>query len=93
MSDLALPQGGAGNGSATSKPPTALWIKEHACGLEVAEPLEKNLPELFQYLANAPGALIPFARRLTELDETVFIQPITYMREVIEDLLGEERIK
>ncbi len=72
---------------------TALWIKEHVCGLEVSEPLEENLPELLQYLASAPDTLIPYARKLTELDETVFVQPVSYMRGVIEDLLAEERMR
>lgn len=72
---------------------TAIWLKEHACGLEITEPLEKNLPGLLQHLASAPETLIPYARKLTELDETVFVQPVSFMRSVVEDLLGEERTK
>ena len=72
---------------------TANWIDQHASGRSVAEPLEKNLSALFRELAEAPESLGEYSRQLSKLDESVFIQPVGFMRGVIDQFMKEGRAK
>ncbi len=70
---------------------TAIWLAAHGCGADAPEPLEDSLPALFGRYAEDRSDLARFAKTQTDLSEQVFIQPVGFMRSVIEPLLAVEQ--
>lgn len=69
---------------------TAIWLADHDCGTEAAEPLEETLSELFGRYADDRRELTRYASKQIALSDDVFIQPIGFMKDVIEPLLQRQ---
>jgi len=69
---------------------TADWLAENACGGACAEPLEETLPDLFDRYADDRRELANFEQALAGLDLDKFIQPVGFMRQVIESFVKTE---
>jgi len=67
---------------------TATWVADKDIGFAVAEPLERDLPELVDHLISEPTAIDAYTKRLLSLPEEVFIQPKGMLARMIDDFLN-----
>lgn len=63
---------------------TARWIVRHDCGFTLEEPLEQTLPQLIEGLLQDPSAISAYSKSLERLPEVTFVQPVGFLREIIE---------
>ncbi len=62
---------------------TSAWIRQHACGFTIDEPLGTTLPALIGQIIRDRRPLEQFALQLAALPEETFVQPHGYMSEII----------
>jgi len=68
---------------------TANWIREHACGFAVPEPLETTFPDLLERLHQDRSQIQAYQTALTQLPIEVFVQPAGFLKTTIENVLNE----
>lgn len=62
---------------------TAFWLERHACGFQVAEPVEQSCPALVRDLVSDPARVQERAQALLALPLETFVQPRGYLREML----------
>ncbi|ABI75645.1 putative glycosyl transferase [Hyphomonas neptunium ATCC 15444] len=66
---------------------TARWIARHECGFLPGEPLEQTLPDLIERLLRDASPIAANGRALEALPEETFVQPVGFLRQIIESIV------
>lgn len=69
---------------------TASWLERHACGFQIAEPVEQSLPALIRDLVSDPAPVQARAETLRALPAETFVQPPGFLKAAIGSSLMQE---
>ncbi len=72
---------------------TGDWVKRHACGFTIAEPLDESLPAMIGDVMLNDAALETCRNQLLAMTNEVFIEPNGFFLEVLERALTGSRSK